>query len=118
MSEKMYRFDFYKNRKIYFAISIALIVIGILCSVVMGPKLDIQFAGGAMVKYSVEGGDVTQEEVRQTIQDQLGKDCSVAINQEMCIRDSWSSAPMGFPGRWRKRSRPFPSPAWTPLALL
>ena len=83
MSEKMYRFDFYKNRKIYFAISIALIVIGILCSVVMGPKLDIQFAGGAMVKYSVEGGDVTQEEVRQTIQDQLGKDCSVAINQDI-----------------------------------
>ena len=83
MSEKMYRFNFYKNRKIYFGISIALIVIGILCSVVMGPKLDIQFAGGAMVKYSVEGGDITQEEVQQTIKDQLGKDCSVAINQDI-----------------------------------
>lgn len=83
MNEKMYRFDFYKNRKIYFGISIALLVIGLLCSVVIGPKLDIQFAGGAMVKYSVEGGDITQEEVQQTIQNELGKDCSVTINQNI-----------------------------------
>ena len=63
MNEKMYRFDFYKNRKIYFGISIALILVGIILSAIIGPKLDIQFAGGAMVKYSVEGGDITQEEI-------------------------------------------------------
>lgn len=83
MNEKMYRFDFYKNRKIYFGISIALIVIGIICSIVIGPKLDIQFAGGAMVKYSVEGGEISSEEVQKTIQEQLGKECSVSINQDI-----------------------------------
>ena len=83
MNEKMYRFDFYKNKKIYFGISIALLVIGLICSIVVGPKLDIQFAGGAMVRYSVEGGDVTPEEVQKTIQDELGMECSVAINQDI-----------------------------------
>ena len=83
MNEKTYRFDFYKNKKIYFGISIALILIGIICSIVIGPKLDIQFAGGSMVKYTVEGGEITQAEVQQTIKDQLGKDCSVSINQDI-----------------------------------
>jgi preprotein translocase SecF subunit len=83
MNEKMYRFDFYKNRKIYFGISIVLIVVGILASVILGPKLDIQFAGGAMVKYSVEGGDITQEEVRDVIKEQMGMDCSVTVNQDI-----------------------------------
>ncbi len=83
MNEKMYRFDFYKNRKIYFGISIALILVGIILSAIIGPKLDIQFAGGAMVKYSVEGGDITQEEIQKIIKDELGKDCSVAINQDI-----------------------------------
>ena len=83
MNEKMYRFNFFQNRKIYFGISIALIVVGVICSIIVGPKLDIQFAGGAMVKYSVEGGDVSSEDIQQTIKDQVGKDCSVAINQDI-----------------------------------
>lgn len=56
MNEKTYRFHFYQNRKIYFGISIVLLVVGILASVIIGPHLDIQFAGGSMILYSVEGG--------------------------------------------------------------
>lgn len=81
MNEKAYRFDFYKNRKIYFAISIAVIVIGLVASVIIGPKLDIQFAGGAMIHYSITGGDITPEEVQSTVKEQLGRDCSVTINE-------------------------------------
>ena len=53
MSEKTYRFHFYQNKKIYFTISIVLLVVGILASIIIGPKLDIQFAGGSMILYSV-----------------------------------------------------------------
>ena len=56
MNEKTYRFHFYQNRKIYFAISIVVLVVGILASIIIGPKLDIQFAGGSMILYSVEDG--------------------------------------------------------------
>ena len=51
MNEKTYRFHFYQNKKIYFGISIVLLVVGILASVIIGPHLDIQFAGGSMILY-------------------------------------------------------------------
>ena len=37
MNEKTYRFHFYQNKKIYFGISIVLLVVGILASVIIGP---------------------------------------------------------------------------------
>ena len=52
---KKFNIDFYKNRKIFFIISIALVAIGLICNVIFGVHLDIQFAGGAMIKYSVDG---------------------------------------------------------------
>lgn len=51
---KKFNIDFYKNKKIFFAVSIALLVIGLVCTIVIGPKLDLQFAGGAMIRYSVD----------------------------------------------------------------
>lgn len=47
--------DFIGKRKIYYTISIALILIGVMVSVVFGVKLDIQFKGGAIIKYSYTG---------------------------------------------------------------
>lgn len=81
--EKSNRFNFYGRKKLFYTISIAVILVGLVGSVVIGPKLDIQFAGGAMIKYSVEGGDVSPEDIQKTIKDKVGKDCSVAMNQDM-----------------------------------
>lgn len=47
--------DFYGKRKIFFAISIAMIVITILCTIFMGVDLDIQYKGGTMITYSYTG---------------------------------------------------------------
>lgn len=47
--------DFIGKRKIYYTISIALITIGILVSAIFGVKLNIQFVGGAIIKYSYSG---------------------------------------------------------------
>lgn len=82
-SGEKHHINFYKQKKTYFAISAAVIVVGIVASFIIGPKLDIQFAGGAMIRYSVDGNEVSPEEIQSTIKDKLGKDCSVAVNQDI-----------------------------------
>ncbi|MBQ9963850.1 MAG: protein translocase subunit SecF [Clostridia bacterium] len=48
-------FDFIANRKICLWISIGLLLIGLICNIVMGVELDIDFKGGTLFKYSFEG---------------------------------------------------------------
>ncbi len=45
-------FKFYQNRKWFYAISLALIVVGIVGLFINGVKLDIQFSGGSKISYS------------------------------------------------------------------
>ncbi len=47
--------DFVGSRKIYFIISLAIILIGIVCNFIFGTTMDIQFTGGSMLKYSYSG---------------------------------------------------------------
>ncbi|ADU28178.1 protein translocase subunit SecF [Ethanoligenens harbinense] len=47
--------DFIGKRRVFYTISISLIVIGILVSAIFGVKLDIQFKGGAIIQYSYTG---------------------------------------------------------------
>ena len=75
------KYDFYGNRKKFFGLSIALLVIGLVFNFIFGAKLDIQFAGGAMIKYTVSGGEVSADEVENIIRDNLGRDSSVAVNE-------------------------------------
>ena len=55
MNEKTYRFHFYQNRKIYFAISIVVLVVGILASIIIGPKLDIPVSYTHLDVYKRQG---------------------------------------------------------------
>ncbi len=81
--EKANRIDFYGRKKVYFGISIGVIVVGLIAGIIVGPKLDIQFAGGAMIRYSVDGDEVSPDDVRSVIKDELGRDCSVTVNQDI-----------------------------------
>ncbi len=47
--------EFYKKRWVFFSISLAIMLIGIITVFVQGVQLDIQFKGGALLKYSYEG---------------------------------------------------------------
>ena len=47
--------DFIKKSKIFFCISAAIILIGLICNCIFGTTLDIQFSGGSMLKYSYTG---------------------------------------------------------------
>ncbi|HKL98881.1 MAG TPA: protein translocase subunit SecF [Mobilitalea sp.] len=46
---------FYQKRKIFFAISFSIMIIGIIAMFINGVQLDIQFKGGALLKYSYTG---------------------------------------------------------------
>lgn len=77
---KTFNIDFYKNKKIFFIISIAVIVIGLICNVIFGAQLDIQFAGGAMIKYAVDG-EVDSNEIDALVEKVTGRSVSVATSE-------------------------------------
>ena len=79
---KKFNIDFYKNKKIYFALSIAVLVIGLICTIVIGPKLDLQFAGGAMIRYAVDG-EVDSNEIASLVEEATGRTVSVKTNESL-----------------------------------
>ena len=79
---KKFHIHFFKNRKIYFSISLALIAIGLICNIFMGANLDIQFRGGAIVKYSYSGQIDTNEVA--SVAEEISGD-SVQNGGEACV---------------------------------
>jgi len=67
--------DFYKHRYIYFAISIAIILSGVLAACINGIKLDINFQGGSIMEYTYTG-EVNLDEAEKTATAALGKEVS------------------------------------------
>ena len=59
--------NFIGKKKIFFTISLAIIVIGIICNIIFGATLDIQFKGGTIVTYSFVG-EVDDALLKETIQ--------------------------------------------------
>ena len=90
---KKFDFDFYKNRKILFGISIGLMVIGLIFNFIRGTKMDIQFVGGAMIKYSVDG-EVDTDEIASLVKEETGRDVSeaVTLDEQQAIAQSLSDA--------------------------
>ena len=79
----MNKIDFVGKRKIWFGISISLMVIAILATVVFGVKLDIQFSGGTMVTYSF-AGEINKDEFDATVETALaGKSVTVREQQDV-----------------------------------
>lgn len=59
--------DFVGHKKLFFCISAAIIVLGIICNFIFGTTLDIQFSGGAALKFSYTG-EVNQTDLYDFIQ--------------------------------------------------
>lgn len=59
--------NFTGRSKIFFGISLAIILIGIICNVIFGTTLDIQFKGGSVIKYSFVG-EIDEAALKDTIQ--------------------------------------------------
>jgi preprotein translocase subunit SecF len=88
---KKFNLDFYGKRNIFFGISIGIFIIGILCNIIFGSKLDIQFKGGAIVKYSYVG-DVNEQDVEKLVSDVTGLSADVRISKNVIMANS--STPM------------------------
>ncbi|WMJ77754.1 MULTISPECIES: protein translocase subunit SecF [unclassified Sedimentibacter] len=73
---------FYKNRKIFFAVSAAIMIIGIISLFVNGVDLAIQFKGGAIIKYSYEG-EIDQQLVAETATKILNRSTEVQLTDDL-----------------------------------
>lgn len=82
--------NFFKHRKIYFLISACIILAGIIAALTNGIKLDIQFQGGSILKYTYVG-TINSEEAGGLVEDALGKttnaqeQTTVAKDEQMLI---------------------------------
>ena len=71
MSETKFKFDYIKNRKIYFIISGIIVIFSILSTFIFGAKLDIQFKGGTLITYLYEG-DIDSNAFAADAEEDLG----------------------------------------------
>ena len=65
---------FFKNKVKYYIISLAIIAVTVVCIVVNGVHLDIQFKGGAILTYSYTD-QVDMEKVESITEEVLGREC-------------------------------------------
>lgn len=74
--------DFVGKKKLFFSISIALVVITLIASFVMGVRVDIEFSGGAILTYSYEG-TVERADVEKTVESALGEQVNVQMSKDV-----------------------------------
>lgn len=74
--------DFVGHKKIYFALSIIIILIGVVCNCIFGTTLDIQFTGGATLKYSYTG-EVNQTDLHNFIQSKTDDQITTSFSTDL-----------------------------------
>ena len=80
MKNKLVRFT--KFSKVFFGISLGIILIGIICNFVFGTQLDIQFRGGSYVKYSYVG-NVDTDKLKDVIQTNTKQEVTMSISSDI-----------------------------------
>ena len=74
--------DFTGKKKIFFGISLGVILIGIICNFIFGTTLDIQFSGGATLTFSYQG-DIKQDELHDFIQEKTTDRITTAFSSDL-----------------------------------
>ena len=73
---------FYKKRFIFFGISLFIMVAGIIGVFINGVTLDIQFKGGALLKYTYEG-EIDEDKAAEIATEQLGRPVTTQLTQDI-----------------------------------
>lgn len=73
------KLDIIGKRKLFFTISIAAMALVLLVSIIIGPKLDIQFKGGSIATYSYTG-EISADDFDKTVENFLGQ--AVTVQQQ------------------------------------
>lgn len=81
-------FDFISKKKLFFAISIVLIIIILLVSVIFGVNIDTQFKGGTIINYSYEG-TIDKDSIEKVVEDTIGAKVSVNFKGGISGNDSF-----------------------------
>lgn len=76
---------FFKNRFKSYIISGVLVLIGIVCLFVNGMNLDIEFQGGAIIKYTY-AGEIDPAQVQTVVVDTLGRNCDVQLTKDLATQ--------------------------------
>jgi len=76
---------FYEKRKLFFAISIAIMILGIVSIFINGVNLSIQFKGGAIIKYSFTG-DLDTAQAADTATKALNRNTEVQITEDLATK--------------------------------
>ena len=88
---KKFNIKFYENRKIYFGITIALLVVGVIFNIIFGTTLDVQFKGGAMLDYSFSG-EIDTGEVESIVEEVTSQNVDVGVYSSMVDTNGASSS--------------------------
>ena len=88
--------DFTGKKKIFFCLSLGIILIGIICNFIFGTTLDIQFSGGATLTFSYQG-DIDQNELYNFIQKQTTDRISTSFSSDM-VGGTGNSVTVQFAG--------------------
>lgn len=88
--------DFVGKKKIFFGISIAIILIGIICNFIFGTTLDIQFTGGATLRFSYTG-EIDQDELYDYIQGKTTDRITTSFSTDL-MGDSGNNVSVQFSG--------------------
>ena len=74
--------DFVGKKKIFFGLSIGIIVLGIIFNFIFGTRLDIQFSGGATLTFSYTG-EVDQNALYDFIQEKTTDKITTSFSQDL-----------------------------------
>lgn len=88
-NNKVLRFTEFK--KIFFGISLGIMLIGVVCNIVFGTQLDIQFSGGSYLSYSYVG-EIDKNEMDDVIQKNTDIDVTTNVTSNMLSDTETESA--------------------------
>ena len=94
---KTFHIKFYENRKIYFGITLAVFVIGIIFNIIFGTQLDIQFRGGTMLEYTYTG-EIATADVEAAVEQATGQNVEVRVYENMGSGEDVNGLSITFAG--------------------
>ncbi len=83
--------DFVGKYKIFFGISLGIFAIGIICNVIFGTTLAIEFTGGAIIEYAYTG-EINEDELKDFIQEETETQVSFNVSQNIIAGESQADA--------------------------
>lgn len=75
--------DFIGKKKIFFAVSLTVILLGLAVNLIFGTELSISFRGGARISYSYSGEDISLDEAKSLVGDTIHQNVTVQRGSDL-----------------------------------